>query len=145
MSCTFDLWWQLYSSCLKLPHVAAVIRPREVPPASNLTVGTGRCGFHEPLRSRILSNGARGCYNSRHCEGLLGILVVRQIHHTDVLGICSIPEHPLRPHPGDPHSQRTDHLVCILTLNHTGDAFDVAQAHCLVCKTQAVQDVDREF
>ena len=37
MSCTFDLWWQLYSSCLKLPHVAAVIRPREVPPASNLT------------------------------------------------------------------------------------------------------------
>ena len=39
MSCTFDLWWQLYSSCLKLPHVAAVIRPREVPPASNLTRG----------------------------------------------------------------------------------------------------------
>ena len=38
MSCTFDLWWQLYSSCLKLPHVAAVIRPREVPPASNLTM-----------------------------------------------------------------------------------------------------------
>ena len=38
MSCTFDLWWQLHSSCLKLPHLAAVIWPREVPPASNLTV-----------------------------------------------------------------------------------------------------------
>ena len=89
MSCTFDLWWQLYSSCLKLPHVAAVIRPREVPPASNLT-GPSRTPTsfrrrrfcRQPSLAAAYSSGRDGLYiHPTECQPTLSRARPKQSLH----------------------------------------------------------------